>query len=701
MAMETSEAAEARRQSSRFRAAVHRYWWVVLLIWAVIAVPATAFVYWTVPPQYVAKGSVEVSPVIANPVSGTKEANPFYSEYIRTQAEMMKSPFVLSHAAEDVRLRKYAWFRALPDQIRYLDEQVQVVASMQAIYVTMAYQDAEAATAIVDAVIDAYFRSRNELDEQNIDKSLKILKQLQATTDKSLRDAQEKLVRLEADGGGGGAAWTEDDRRIIMQVIANSRQTLNKLQTDEIALKAQRQAMQNREPATEALFKSSVPTEGDSQVDRWATERTRIMVFDGILASRRATPEHPDRVEYRKQIKALEEKIADRRKEIQENAWASYQSSYAMDRARKIRDADADLTALAGQIAGLQKVIAEQEENARTLSNKITPILQLKEQIADSKDALKRYNDRIAEIENQTRAPGRVTLLGPTVQPKTPTVNRWPKFAAAANGFGLFLGFGMLALLMKLRDKIDHADDLPEHFQPLVVGSISHTVLNSNNSGPPPLQQKILGEEMRLLHANLLPPGHTDRRVMLVTSPTPSNGKTAITANLGLSIAKSGLDVLLIDADLRKRDLTTMFDIGFRPGLSDLLQGNPPELVRPLEELPNFRIMGAGSQIERNPVELFQRRHFHEALAQLGGGGERFDCILIDSPPALVVADARLIAQSCDEILCVVRASRSSPREVNQTLDALARITNKTPRIIINGVSHTQTYYRHEYTYST
>ena len=229
LAMESSETAEARRQSSRFRSAFMKYWWVVLLIWAVVAIPSSLLAYKFIPSQYVAKGAVEVSPVITNPVNGAKDANPFYGEYIRTQAEMMKNPFVLQRAAENIRLKKYAWFRELPDQVRYLDEHVQVVASMQAIYVTMAHQDAEAATALVDSVIDAYFRSRNELDEQNIDKSLKILKQLQATTDKSLRDAQEKLTRLEADGG---STWTEDDRKVVTEVIANSRETLGKLQSE-------------------------------------------------------------------------------------------------------------------------------------------------------------------------------------------------------------------------------------------------------------------------------------------------------------------------------------------------------------------------------------------------------------------------------------------------------------------------------------
>src|SRR5438874_2459946 len=125
---------------------------------------------------------------------------------------------------------------------------------------------------------------------------------------------------------------------------------------------------------------------------------------------------------------------------------------------------------------------------------------------------------------------------------------------------------------------------------------------------------------------------------MMITCPTPGNGKTSIASHLAISLAKSGLEVLLIDADFRKRDLSTMFDVGFRPGLSDLMQSKPPELIRPVELLPNLRLMGAGTKLERNPVELFQRKHFHEALAILQ---DKFDCIIVDTPPALVVADAR------------------------------------------------------------
>jgi capsular exopolysaccharide synthesis family protein len=687
--------AAQNRAGSQFRMVFRRYWWIAALAWAIIAIPATIIIFKIVKPEYLAVGYVNVAPVVVNPVSGSEATNPFYTEYLRTQAELMKNPFVLQRAAEDVRLRSYPWFRQLSDQVGYLADHVEVSpgGATQNISVMMTHPDAAAATAIVDSVIDAYFRTQGELDDQNMAKSLNLLKQLQATTDKSLKDAQDKLARLTSDGN---MVWSEQDQKVLVDVISNAKETLGKLEGDQLNLQSQLDDLKIRKIPNQALYMAAVPTDTDPQIVQWVQEQIRTQVADNVLASKHATLEHPDRIEFRKQLKVLDGKIADRRKQIQQQAWDAYSANFSLDQAKKVNDLSADLAAVNQQIASLQKRIDSQEASAKDLGAKSQPILALKEQITDSKEALKRYNDRIEEIENLNRAPGRVTALGPTVQPKTPKVDKRKNYIATANGLGLMLGLGVLVLMMKLRDKIDNAEDLRDMYQPLIVGTVSHAGISARGM-PGRIGRKILGEEMRLLHANLLPPGRGERRVMMITSPTPSNGKTSIASQLALSLAKSGLEVLLIDADLRKRDLSTMFDVGFRPGLADLLQGITPELIRPVELLPNLRLMGAGSRLERNPVELFQRQHFHESLALLH---DHFDCIVVDTPPTLVVADARLIAQSCDEILCVVRAQVSSPKEVDQTIDALTRITGKSPKIIVNGVTHRQSYYKYKFAYT-
>src|ERR1035437_7627206 len=110
---------ESSLQGANFMTAVRKYWWVVLLIWALVAIPTSILAYKYIPAQYVAKNAVEISPVLRDPVKGTdanQGVNQYYNEYLRTQAEMIKNPFVLQRATEDIRLKKYAWFNQLPDQ---------------------------------------------------------------------------------------------------------------------------------------------------------------------------------------------------------------------------------------------------------------------------------------------------------------------------------------------------------------------------------------------------------------------------------------------------------------------------------------------------------------------------------------------------------------------------------------------------------
>ena len=696
IAMHSGSEADQSRAASRLMGAIRRFWWIVALIWAVIAIPASIDIYETIPPQYLAINYVTVAPVVQNPVNGDSRTNPFYTEYLHTQAELMKDPHVLRDAADDVRLKQFNFFRQLPDQVTYLSDHVDVnpIGTTQNIVVSMTHQNAAFATAVVDSVMDAYHRHQQDDESKGLKDSLKIVEDLQSTTAKSLQDAQDKLRTLTADGD---MVWSDQDQKVLVEVISNAKQTLGKLQSEQIDIQAQITDIQNRKLPEEPVYEASVGVDSDPQIQQWTTERNRVLIADNVLASKHATVDHPDRVEYRKQLKVLDGKIGGRSTELRQNAWNAFKAKNDLDHTEKLNNLNATLAGLQQQIAALQKSVDQQESLAKDLGTKEQPILALKEQITDSKEALKRYNDRVEEIQNMARAPGRVELGPPTVEPKTPKVDKRPKLVFAANGIGLLVGMGVLVLLMKLRDKIEGADDLREHYQPLIVGTVSHAGSAARGLHGR-MSRKILGEEMRLLHANLLPPGPTQRRIMMVTSPTPSNGKTSIASQLALSLAKSGMEVLLIDADLRKRDLSTMFDVGFRPGLSDLLQGKTPELIRPVELLPNLRLMGAGSKLERNPVELFQRKHFHESLNLLQ---DKFDCIVVDTPPTLVVADARLIARSCDEVLCVVRAQVSSQKDVDQTVDALQRVTGRTPKIIVNGVAHRQSYYKYKFAYSS
>jgi succinoglycan biosynthesis transport protein ExoP len=681
----------------RILSTLRHFWWVILLTWLLIGLPIGVYEYLHIQPTYTAQASVRVAPTTQNPVNDDTKTTPFYTEFLRTQVEMLQSPKTFQKAADDPRLKSYPWFSQLPDQISFLQQNlaISLIPSSQLISISMNYHEPAAATDIVNSVMDAYLKLVAEDEEHGIGKQLSIIKSFRDTTEKSLKDAQDKKLKLMTDAS---SMSSDDQRALINNLLGTSRNTLAKLQSDQVQLKATLDALQSQPPVDEQQFKKAIPLNSDAQLNEWQGEKMRILLLDEQATARGETARHPDRLQYKKEIADLDSKIAARTVAMQNETYQQYASQAKLDKQKRLDDMTRDVKANSDQIKQMTDQTTDLEKSAADLNQKLMPIMALNNLISDAQDNLKRYDGRIQELESQNFSAGRIDVGWTATQPITPSADKRIRTFAIANVSGILIGVAILGLLTLVRNYIVSSDDLPEHLLPLLVGTVSHAGPASRGSQRV-LRGKVLSEEMRLVHANLLPAGKHERRVIMVTSPTPGNGKTSISSQLAISLAKSGLEVLLIDADLRKRDLTQMLDsgLGFRPGLSELLQNQTPEIIRPIELLPNFRFMGAGGKLTRNPAELFQSKQTREVLDSLA---ERYDAIIIDTPPTLVVADARLMAPSADEVICVVRAQVSSKKEITQTIDALSRVIGRMPKLIVNGVEQQGSYYKHKYSYT-
>lgn len=147
-------------------------------------------------------------------------------------------------------------------------------------------------------------------------------------------------------------------------------------------------------------------------------------------------------------------------------------------------------------------------------------------------------------------------------------------------------------------------------------------------------------------------------QTLLVTSPMPGEGKTFVAANLAqVMVWQRERYVLLIDGDLRNPRLHLALGVSATPGLSDYLSGKCDEfaVVRtgPLE---NFFFIPSGTPVS-NSIELVANGRLRTLLKRLSAA---FDWIIVDSPPVIPVADARLTAEFCDGVLLVLRAESTS-----------------------------------------
>ena len=169
-------------------------------------------------------------------------------------------------------------------------------------------------------------------------------------------------------------------------------------------------------------------------------------------------------------------------------------------------------------------------------------------------------------------------------------------------------------------------------------------------------------EEYRTLRSRLY---HLRERMtlktVLVTSALPKEGKSFTSSNLAqVMVRQHGRRVLLVDADLRGPRLHLMLGTAAGPGLSDYLQGRNDEFsIMQRGPMENLFFIPSGTEIE-DPAELVGNGRLKMLLQRVE---PLFDWIIIDSPPAVPVSDASVLAKACDGVLMVVR-SNATPSDV-------------------------------------
>src|SRR5579884_2578072 len=171
----------------------------------------------------------------------------------------------------------------------------------------------------------------------------------------------------------------------------------------------------------------------------------------------------------------------------------------------------------------------------------------------------------------------------------------------------------------------------------------------------------LVAESFRLTLTSILLMSRrgTHPKVIVITSPGPGEGKTTVVSNMAIATAETGRRVLVIDSDLRKPRIHSVFGIGNTEGLVDAISrsktnGGPKSAPTVTESsIPGVFVMPAGSGSGNKLSQVF---HSPEIPALLSRLSEQFDVILIDTPPMLQFSDARLMARHADGVILVVRS---------------------------------------------
>jgi capsular exopolysaccharide synthesis family protein len=213
--------------------------------------------------------------------------------------------------------------------------------------------------------------------------------------------------------------------------------------------------------------------------------------------------------------------------------------------------------------------------------------------------------------------------------------------------------------------------------------------------------RSALAEAYRHLRTSVLlsTPGHAPK-TLLVTSSIPSEGKTTTAVNTALSLAQTGASVLVLDADMRRPRLHTIFELDNSRGLSSILSDelSEAEILSMVHqhEATGLNILTSGA-IPPNPAELIGSEQMRRLIKTLEG---TFTHIIIDSPPVGSFTDGVLAATLVDGVLLVVHSGKTSRGVVRRTRQLLQDVGAKVFGVILNNVNlreHDYYYYRSYY----
>lgn len=180
-------------------------------------------------------------------------------------------------------------------------------------------------------------------------------------------------------------------------------------------------------------------------------------------------------------------------------------------------------------------------------------------------------------------------------------------------------------------------------------------------------------------------------KTVIISSSLPSEGKSTVAVNVAISLAQMDVRVLLIDCDIRKPKVHRFLSLPSVPGLSNLLSSmNDLSEVTHETKYANLDVICSGTTVP-NPAELLASEQMQTLLQNLQ---QKYDYIIIDTPPLNVVSDAVPLIKNSDGVVLVVRENRSTTTELRQTVESLQMVDAKIIGLILNDVDSRRKRYR-------
>jgi len=555
---------------------------------------------------------------------------------------------------------------------------------------------AKVTNCIVQTFVHANLEKRNETNSTASEFLSKRVADLQA----QIRSDEEKLVSYAKDNQ---ILSLDASQNTVVDRLTGLNKNLLEAENDRKLAEAEYNAAKAPGAAT-ALAESANKDANDTElkIADLEQERAKLLVD--------ATEEAPEVKEKDNQIAALKSHLKDMRSRNASTLLTVLETKYKQAQARE---------------DSLRTAFNKQKGETVTQNEAAINYRILQQQIDTNRDLLNSMLQRSKENDVVVAGrPNNISIVDYAIVNENPVAPARTRSVMIAFVLALGLGVGLALFLEYLDDTVHSTDDV-ERFLRLPALAVIPAIAtaagprrllstatslqkrNGNNgSGNPELLLNVTGrsplaESYRQLRTSvLLSTAGRAPKTLLVTSSLPGEGKTTTAVNTAISLAQTGAKVVIIDADMRRPRLRSIFDLAERQGLSSILSSEVSEadILKMIsqEETSGLNILTSGP-VPPNPAELIGSEQMRRLLTVLS---KTYTHIVVDSPPISSFTDGVLIASMVDGVLLVVHGGKSSRSVVRRSRQLLLDVGAKVFGVVLNNVnvrSHDYYYYYQRY----
>ena len=649
--------------SLSFLLGVWTHWWKLLIpLSLMLVIGSAAIVMMTFKPKYEAASTIEI--LKHAPVLIQREDGPQEQQYVATQIEMLRSTRVLHAVMDDPKVAAMDEIRKRRDPVKWLQTkglEIAPVGISRLVEIKFEGTDPKAAAHLVNAVVDKYFATQSDQKTMRVQKVLAVLRERKAAYEKTITHLKKRVQTLSTKldviphfAGptvmmSGSTAASE-----IMKEIREEEFLLEDLKAAVFAIEEQL-SPGNTVPISKAMIDNTI-----NELEEVTALRMEIQESKGKLEQIEVMHAQGRNSNYYLQAEANVGKLELQLDELRARSegmviervrdMSRVEMETLLREKRRLRDQKGRL------VERLNRRYEEERDKVAADGGKRLEFDFESQELQRALGLFAKISEREAQMTAELGAPGRPEIFDEAAPNPEPS-QKYPLVELAATTLGsLIIPFGVAFLWENSVRRISSVEQLEARTNVEVIGEVSRLPARQVRN------RSMLGHELGLFEESidslrtslLLANEDHDMQVISVCSAVSGEGKTSVSSQLAVSIARAtGQPVLLIDADMRAPDIHSIFEVPLSPGLADVLDDRESlekSINRSWSE--HVHLLPAG-ELDKSPHKLLGTPAFGKLLdeARLW-----YRYIVVDTPPVLAASEALVVAKQSDAtIVCTMR----------------------------------------------